>query len=937
MGLLNVYSYMNAKTVKLTDTYQVFLYLSKTDYELLLKGANTDLNQWTSDYGDNKRIELFECTKVKLPCFKYKEESYKYGNFRRNILIPDYESVNDLELSLLEHYDNPDNVDSPNFDGTVNNNLLSVQGYVDLFLNKLFDTEHFAYKLHDYIPQIDVVITTNDFTDTVLTYTFKNLKLTNYSSYTLDYSNNSPIEWSLSFAFQEYSCVSTHVEKEIETTKKQEAIQQQHDDMVKPTDTRSPNLSREGANAQEAINARNDIVSSQTRTNTGADGHNETGGSNAADAYTQALAKAHGGVTPAGTDSTTDPNVQYNYEAYPAATGASANPAQETAMQNEGIKTPDPNSQYSFPDYTELSATQAASPTTGVDPAGSAPIETNPTINFGMDFLPEATGAIPTTTEAPVAGVTPAGITADPVIDYNVDLSVDTSTTDAGHQKATTLGEANANLVAAKAASDSYYAGEMDALTAAEADGKDPNIAMSMYQMDHQAEYAAAFDVAGAQAEYNELLAETQNAANAGDAAAAAAEAASQAAHQAAIQAAASSRSPHDAITVDTTLEPEDNGDSEIQFSDVDIIADHESNYGAAPEEIDHNAGIPGISPAPVTEGLSETNLEADNSIEKPSHEATPIASVGLVGMENTGSDNANKIKEKTMSPTDKKVDAAAILGIDLNDEDVLDEITPEDLDLAKRAQEEEAEEIKKDLGITKTPTDETETQRKTIPGYLQKYDNDVLAVLDSTKTNEQFKRTVYQNNGDLPTVGYGTASSAGDVNLYLKNTNTGEIKHITKATQMTSKYVGWELTNESGNATDEEAMKLAEIQTAKTLQSKLNSAKTYAKKAGLDWSTLTTAEKGGIIEGAYNGSTGALVSNAIKYRQSNPNTTSQEYWEMAYNNILTWKKLNSDVNKYGLANRANKIFSNIYGETTSWQVYNNGKNAGMYSNRGKK
>lgn len=185
--------------MKLSDSYQVFIKLSKNDFEKL--GISTD----------ESYIEWFECTNVTLPTFKYKEETYKYGNNRRTILIPDYESIGNLELTLLENYTDPNMPLLPlgwslqNFKPEQNNTLCNMQSYIDLFLSKLFDIEHFSYKLHDYIPEIKIIITSNDFTNSVLEYRFTNLKLISYDTYQLDYSSTSPVSWKLSFVFQGYT------------------------------------------------------------------------------------------------------------------------------------------------------------------------------------------------------------------------------------------------------------------------------------------------------------------------------------------------------------------------------------------------------------------------------------------------------------------------------------------------------------------------------------------------------------------------------------------------------------------------------------------------------------------------------------------------------------------------------------------------------------
>jgi len=191
MGLCNLYGYQSKKTVKLSDSYSVELWLEKEDFatddmtaEFKAKRLNMDA------VPNNYVIELFNCVDVTLPTFKYKKEIYKYGNNEKTFLIPDYSSLDDLNIELLEYYDKNDN--------------LVVQQLVNLFLNKLFDTMTFTYKLNDYIKQLVVKVYDNNFSSLIYTYTFKNLKLTNYTKYDLDYSSNNPAKWKLSFSYMEY-------------------------------------------------------------------------------------------------------------------------------------------------------------------------------------------------------------------------------------------------------------------------------------------------------------------------------------------------------------------------------------------------------------------------------------------------------------------------------------------------------------------------------------------------------------------------------------------------------------------------------------------------------------------------------------------------------------------------------------------------------------
>lgn len=173
MGLCRIMEWQTSKTVKLSDSYRVRIKINPDD-----------------DY-----IDLPECTNVSLPTYKYKEETYDYGNNSKKFIIPDYTGLEDLSLELLERYDTDKE-----------NNPLYIQNLVNIFLNKLFDQEHFAYRLDDYISELKVTIYRNtDFNAPVLEYGFYELKLTDYSKYELDYTAADLTKWNLKFSYRSYT------------------------------------------------------------------------------------------------------------------------------------------------------------------------------------------------------------------------------------------------------------------------------------------------------------------------------------------------------------------------------------------------------------------------------------------------------------------------------------------------------------------------------------------------------------------------------------------------------------------------------------------------------------------------------------------------------------------------------------------------------------
>ena len=192
MGLCNVYNFSNNRTVKLSDSYSVQVKL--TDLDMAKFKSVVGKYSWATD----DILTLPECVSVTIPEVSLKAETYKYGNNSKVYVYPDYEKPDDLKIELIEHV-------VERYTDTNTKYIGVVELLVNIFLSKLFDAATYSYKLTDYIPELRIIVHTNDFTDRVCYYTFKNLKLSTYSKYTLDYSSSDLCKWSLVFSYQAYT------------------------------------------------------------------------------------------------------------------------------------------------------------------------------------------------------------------------------------------------------------------------------------------------------------------------------------------------------------------------------------------------------------------------------------------------------------------------------------------------------------------------------------------------------------------------------------------------------------------------------------------------------------------------------------------------------------------------------------------------------------
>lgn len=193
MGLCNVYNFSNNRTVKLSDSYSVQVKL--TDLDMAKFKSVVGKYSWITE---DTVLTLPECVSVTIPEVSLKSETYKYGNNSKVYVYPDYEKPEDLKIELMEHV-------IEQYTDTNTKYIGVVELLVNIFLSKLFNAATYSYILNDYIPELTIIAYTNDFTDRVCYYTFKNLKLSSYSKYSLDYTSSDICKWSLTFSYQAYT------------------------------------------------------------------------------------------------------------------------------------------------------------------------------------------------------------------------------------------------------------------------------------------------------------------------------------------------------------------------------------------------------------------------------------------------------------------------------------------------------------------------------------------------------------------------------------------------------------------------------------------------------------------------------------------------------------------------------------------------------------
>ena len=201
---MNLGNYYNTKTVKLSDSYVVYItnLRQRTDNNKLNQPANTDVwDPWgnigqefnavdsTTKYTDNRFVELMSCIDVKLPSYKYKVESHKYGNLAYRAILPDYEAKPNFTLTIAETKDH------------------TIEALLKLIIRRNIKhggSEKMQYVDNGWIDVIAIDVLSNDLHKPVLRYAFGLCRLINYDVYDLDYSKDDLPTYKLTFSFETY-------------------------------------------------------------------------------------------------------------------------------------------------------------------------------------------------------------------------------------------------------------------------------------------------------------------------------------------------------------------------------------------------------------------------------------------------------------------------------------------------------------------------------------------------------------------------------------------------------------------------------------------------------------------------------------------------------------------------------------------------------------
>lgn len=201
---MNLGNYYNTKTVKLSDSYVVYIHnlRQRTDNNKRNKAANTDVwDPWgnigdefntidsTASYTDDRLVELMSCIDVKLPSYKYKVESHKYGNHNYKAILPDYDSKPNFTLTLAETKDH------------------TIENLLKLIIRRNIKhggSEDMQYVDNGWIDVVAVDVLSNDLHKPVLRYAFGLCRLINYDVYELDYSKDDLPTYKLTFSFETY-------------------------------------------------------------------------------------------------------------------------------------------------------------------------------------------------------------------------------------------------------------------------------------------------------------------------------------------------------------------------------------------------------------------------------------------------------------------------------------------------------------------------------------------------------------------------------------------------------------------------------------------------------------------------------------------------------------------------------------------------------------
>lgn len=183
---LNVSDFIKNKTVKLSDSYVVWIRQDGKDSD----ADSTYVFQTIGESGVGE--EMYNCVSVRLPMYKPNtNEVIKYKNKTVKLKMPNYEDVENLSLTFWE---------TSEFSMMkLLNSLMGIHGMAE---NKYAP---YGYAPHRYISEIRVEILNNALNEVKAKYTFNKLRLVNYSyDYQFDYTASTLPLVTMEFSYESY-------------------------------------------------------------------------------------------------------------------------------------------------------------------------------------------------------------------------------------------------------------------------------------------------------------------------------------------------------------------------------------------------------------------------------------------------------------------------------------------------------------------------------------------------------------------------------------------------------------------------------------------------------------------------------------------------------------------------------------------------------------
>jgi hypothetical protein len=248
MALTSLTHFWNNKSIKLSDAFVVLI---KFKY-------------------DDEFEELNTCCGFTIPKIEYEEETMVYGNMEQIFLTPKYDSCKELTLDFYETWEyeknpNKHSDEDPEFIIKPSYTLERFFQYLNLSINQKYNDDNIKetnYGLYDsdlnekIIDNITIKILNNKLNKYIYEYVFSNLKLINYSLYTLEYQSDSPCKITLNLAFEGYekSLIDEEIDWDEEDNNEEETPlnDEENNENYEGNEDNSPNQPIESINPPDA-------------------------------------------------------------------------------------------------------------------------------------------------------------------------------------------------------------------------------------------------------------------------------------------------------------------------------------------------------------------------------------------------------------------------------------------------------------------------------------------------------------------------------------------------------------------------------------------------------------------------------------------------------------------------------------------------------------